>query len=148
MKCFVIYPFQRRNNLAASLQRKFFFRSKLYNYYFSPSDIPSNNENNKFHQDIQQLFAVPYPRVVLQLQVSQSTGQDLVACQVHPADLPRKFQQYFKFDTPSSLIQQEKPPASWAQVHPGTGSSFVYVEVKITPVETFRGSFSKEIVVM
>ena len=43
-------------------------------------------------------------------QVSQSTGQDLVAFQVHPAALPRKFQQYFKFDRPSSLIQQEKPP--------------------------------------
>ena len=27
-------------------------------------------------------------------------------------------------------------------------SFFVYVEVKITPVETFRGSFSKEIVVV
>ena len=43
-------------------------------------------------------------------QVSQSTSQDLVAFQVHPAALPRKFQQYFKFDRPSSLIQQEKPP--------------------------------------
>ena len=43
-------------------------------------------------------------------QVSQSTGQDVVAFQVHPAALPRKFQQYFKFDRPSSLIQQEKPP--------------------------------------
>ena len=43
-------------------------------------------------------------------QVSQSTGQDLVAFQVHPAALLRKFQQYFKFDRPSSLIQQEKPP--------------------------------------
>ena len=43
-------------------------------------------------------------------QVSQSTGQDLVAFEVHPADLPRKFQQYFKFDRPSSLIQQEKSP--------------------------------------
>ena len=42
-------------------------------------------------------------------QVSQSTGQDLVAFQVHP-DIPRKVQQYFKFDRPSSLIQQEKPP--------------------------------------
>ena len=37
------------------------------------------------------LFAVLYPGAVLQLQVSQSTGQDLVAFQVHPADLPGKF---------------------------------------------------------
>ena len=29
-------------------RRKFFLRSKLYKY-FSPSDIPSNNENNKFN---------------------------------------------------------------------------------------------------
>ena len=29
---------------------------------------------------------------------------------VHPAYLPNKFQQYFKFDRPSSLIQQQKPP--------------------------------------
>ena len=29
---------------------------------------------------------------------------------IYPADLPRKFQQYFKFDRPSSLIQQLKPP--------------------------------------
>ena len=43
-------------------------------------------------------------------QISQSTGQDLVAFQVHPADLPRKVQQYFKFDRPLSLIQQKKPP--------------------------------------
>ena len=43
-------------------------------------------------------------------QVSQSIGQDLVAFEVHPADLTRKFQQYFKFDRPSSLIQQEKSP--------------------------------------
>ena len=56
------------------------------------------------------MFAVVYPGVVLQLQVSQSTGEDLVAFRVHPADLPREFQQYFKFDRPSSLIQQEKPP--------------------------------------
>ena len=56
------------------------------------------------------MFAVLYPVVVLQPQVSQSTGQDLVAFQVHPADIPRKFQQYFKFDRPSSLIQQKKPP--------------------------------------
>ena len=29
---------------------------------------------------------------------------------MHPAYLPSKFQQYFKFDRPSSLIQQQKPP--------------------------------------
>ena len=38
------------------------------------------------------------PEVVLQLQVSQSTDQDLVAFQVHPADLPRRFQQSLKLD--------------------------------------------------
>ena len=38
------------------------------------------------------------PGVVLQLQVSQSTDQDLVAFQVHPADLHRSFQQSLKVD--------------------------------------------------
>ena len=32
-------------------EESFFLRSKLYNY-FSPSDIPSNNENKKFNYDI------------------------------------------------------------------------------------------------
>ena len=36
--------------------------------------------------------------VVLQLHVSQFTGQDLVVFQVHHADLPRIFQQSIKFD--------------------------------------------------
>ena len=38
------------------------------------------------------------PGVVLQLQVSQSTDQDLVTFEVHPADLPRRFQQSLKVD--------------------------------------------------
>ena len=67
-------------------------------------------KTTSLNQDIQQLFAVLYPGIKLRLQVSQSTGQDLVAFQVHPACLPSKFQQYFKFDRPSSLIQQQKPP--------------------------------------
>ena len=46
MKCLVIYP-QRMNNLAASHSNKFFRLYKLYNY-LPPSDIPSNNEKNKF----------------------------------------------------------------------------------------------------
>ena len=41
---------------------------------------------------------------------SNSASGIPVAFQVHPADLPRKFQQYFKLDRPSSLIQQETPP--------------------------------------
>ena len=36
--------------------------------------------------------------VQVQLQVSLSTDQDLVAFQVHPADLPRGVQQSFKLD--------------------------------------------------
>ena len=63
------------------------------------------------------------PGVVLQFQVSQSTGQDLVAFQVHPADLPRRFQQSFKFDRPSSLTQQQKLPGHKFTL--GTGSSFL-----------------------
>ena len=102
--------------------------------------------------------------------MSQSTGQDLVAFQVHPADLPKKFQQQIGFGHPSRyqprstelnfgeqrgtgvfpreqslrvllyilLIYPENfsnilnsighqlnttGNASWAQVHPGTGSS-------------------------
>ena len=38
------------------------------------------------------------PGVVLQLQVSQSTDQDVVVFQEHPADLPRGFQQSLKVD--------------------------------------------------
>ena len=47
---------------------------------------------------MQQLFAVLVPEVVLQLQVSQSTDQDLVAFEVHPADLTGRFQQSLQFD--------------------------------------------------
>ena len=36
--------------------------------------------------------------VVLQLQASQSTDQDLFAFQVHPADLTRRFQQSLQLD--------------------------------------------------
>ena len=36
------------NNLAASFSKKVFLPYKLYNY-FPPSDIPSNNEKNKFN---------------------------------------------------------------------------------------------------
>ena len=48
IKCFVIYPFQRMNNLATSYSKKAFLLYKFYNY-FPPSDIPSNNENNEFN---------------------------------------------------------------------------------------------------
>ena len=44
------------------------------------------------------MFAVLVPGVVLQLQVSQSTDQDLVAFQMHHAVLPRRFQQSLKLD--------------------------------------------------
>ena len=47
---------------------------------------------------MQQLFAAHVPGVVLQLQVSQSTDQDLVAFQVHPADLTRRFEQSLQSD--------------------------------------------------
>ena len=43
-------------------------------------------------------ISVLAPGVVVQLQVSLSTDQDLVAFQVHPADLPRRFQQSLKVD--------------------------------------------------
>ena len=102
IKCYVIYPIQSMNNLAASFSKKVFLLYKLFNY-FRPSDIPSNYENNKFNQDIQQLFPVLVPGVVLQFQVSQYTAHDLVAFQVHPADLRRRFQLL------SSLTQQQKP---------------------------------------
>ena len=46
---------------------------------------------------MQQLFAILVPEVV-QLQVSQSTDQDLVAFQVHPAYLTRRFQQSLQLD--------------------------------------------------
>ena len=42
--------------------------------------------------------AVLVPGVVLQFQVSQAADRDLVAFQVHPADLPRRFQQFLKLD--------------------------------------------------
>ena len=48
VKCFVIYPIQRMNNLAVSFSKKVFLLHKLFNY-FSSSDIPSNNENNKLN---------------------------------------------------------------------------------------------------
>ena len=38
------------------------------------------------------------PGVVLQLQVSQCTAQDVVVFQEHPADLSRGFQQSLKVD--------------------------------------------------
>ena len=47
IKCYVIYPIEGMNNLAISFSKKVFLLYKLYNY-FSPSDIPSNDENNKF----------------------------------------------------------------------------------------------------
>ena len=64
-------------------------------------------------------FPVLIPGVVLQLQVSQSTDQNLVAFQVHPADLPRRFQQPLKLD---SLAQQQKPLGHEFTLE--TGSSF------------------------
>jgi len=48
IKCVVIYPIQGMNNLAASFSKKGFLLYKLY-ISFPPSDIPSNNENNKFN---------------------------------------------------------------------------------------------------
>ena len=92
----IIYSFQRMNNLAANFLMKAFLLYKLYNY-FPPSDIPSNNENNKFNY-IATVWCPLVPGVVLQLKVSQSTGQDLVAFQVHPTDLPRTFQRSLKLD--------------------------------------------------
>ena len=47
IKSYVIYPFQGMNNLAVSFSKKVFLLYKLYNY-FLPSDIRSNDENNKF----------------------------------------------------------------------------------------------------
>ena len=61
---------------------------------------------------MQQLFAVLVPEVVLQLQVSQSTDQDLVAFQVHPADLTRRFQQSLQFDNYYEACKIATPPNS------------------------------------
>ena len=52
----------------------------------------------------------------------QSTGQELLAFQVHPADLPRRCQQSLKFDRPSSLTQQQKPPGHKFTLSTGSGS--------------------------
>jgi len=46
IKCFVMYPIIQK--IAASFSKKVFLRYKLCNY-FPPSDISSNNENNKFN---------------------------------------------------------------------------------------------------
>ena len=56
------------------------------------------NEQLYVSQDILQLLAVFVPGVVIQFQVNQSADQDQVAFQVHPAHLPRRFQQSLKFD--------------------------------------------------
>ena len=83
---------------SSKFYKESFLLYKLYNY-FPPSDIPSNNESNKFKlKYIIATVSSPCSGVVLQFQVSQSTGQDLVALQVHPADLPRRFQQPLKLD--------------------------------------------------
>ena len=59
------------------------------------------------------------PGVVLQLQVSQSTDQDLVAFHVHPADLPRRFQQSLKLDNYYQASHSSKTPlgtsSPWGQ---------------------------------
>ena len=44
IKCFVLYPIQKMNNLATSYSKKVFLLYKLYDY-FPPSDIPLNKEN-------------------------------------------------------------------------------------------------------
>ena len=106
------------HNLVASYSNIFFLLYKLYNY-FPTSDILSNDENNTFNQHIQRLFAVLVPGVVVQLQVSLSTDQDLVAFQVHPADLPRRFQQSLKLDNYYQAQHSSKSPlgtsSPWGQ---------------------------------
>ena len=72
---------------------------------------------------MQQLFAVLVPEVVLQLQVSQSTDQDLVAFEVHPADLTRRFQQSLQIDNYYEANQQQKPPGHEFTLGPNMLSS-------------------------
>jgi len=48
IKCFVIYPIQ---TIATNFSKKVFSLYKLYNH-FPSSDIPSNNENNKFNEGV------------------------------------------------------------------------------------------------
>ena len=90
------------NNLAASFSKKGFFFVPNYIIISLQVTSPRTMKTTSLTSNCLQSF--------IPKQVSQSTGQDLDAFQVHPAALPRKFQQYFKFDRPSSLIQQEKPP--------------------------------------
>ena len=59
------------------------------------------------------MFAVLVPGVVLQFQVSQSTDQDGIAFQMHPADLTRRFQQSLQLDNYTAA------KAPLAQVRPG-----------------------------
>ena len=47
IKSYVLNPIQGMKNLAAGFSKKVILLYKLYNY-FSPSDIPSNDENNEF----------------------------------------------------------------------------------------------------
>ena len=90
------------NNLAASFSKKGFFCVPNYIIISLQVTSPRTMKTTSLTSNCLQSF--------IPKQVSQSTGQDLSAFQMHPAALPRKFQQYFKFDRPSSLIQQEKPP--------------------------------------
>jgi len=57
----------------------------------------------------------------LEFQVSQSTYQDLVAFQVHPADLPRRF--LWNLMTTIKITQQPKPLGHLFTL--GTGSSLI-----------------------
>ena len=79
------------------LFKEIFLFHKLYNIslFSSPLTIKTTTLTRTY---IEQPFAVLVPGVVVQLQVSQSTDQDLVAFQVHPADLARRFQQSLKLD--------------------------------------------------
>ena len=70
---------------------------------------------------MQQLFAVLVPEVVLQLQVSQSTDQDLVAFQVKKLE---DFSNLCNLITAMKLNQQQKPPGHEFTL--GTKHAFQY----------------------
>ena len=95
---FFFYIYQRMNNLAAIYSKKIFC---FTNYIIislqviSPRTMKTTSLTMIYSNC---LLSGACCYIVLQLEVSQSNEQDLVAFQVHPADLPRRFQQSLKLD--------------------------------------------------
>ena len=74
------------------------------------------------------------PGVVLQLQVSQSTDQDVVVFQEHPANLQRGFQQSLKVDNYYQAYHSSKSPlgtsSPWGQGLVCAGMSILKISVR------------------